>query len=73
MTRLKKKYLKKQKLAGLFMIIVAILVAMVIADGTVGLLVVPVGLWFIFSKKVIFDRYNYIDELKERQRQMRSR
>lgn len=71
MTRLKKKYLKKQKLAGLFMIIAAMLVAMVIADGTVGLLVVPVGLWFIFSKKVIFDRVNYIDELKEQKRQWR--
>ena len=73
MTRLKKKYLKKQKLAGLFMIIIAILVAMVIADGTVGLLVVPVGLWFIFSKKIIFDRINYIDEMKEQRERWRLR
>lgn len=73
MTRLKKKYLLRQKLAGLVLVIAAILAAMLFAEGTAGLLFVPVGLYFIFTKKVIFDRSNYIDELKERKRQWRSR
>ena len=73
MTRLKKKYLLRQKFAGLVLVIASILLAMLFAEGTVGLLFVPVGLYLIFTKKVIFDRSNYIDELKERKRQWRSR
>lgn len=72
MTRLKKKYLKKQKLAGLLLFIVALIITLC-AEGTIGCAGMMLGLYLVFTKNVIFNRYNYIDELKERQRQMRSR
>ena len=69
MTKIRKRYLRTQKLMGLLLVIAAVLVALLTGgDGTVGLLFVPVGLYFIFTKKVIVNRYAYIDEMKERRR-----
>ena len=72
MSKLRKRYLLKQKLAGLFFIIATFVVAYYAdGDATVGWLFLPVGLWFISTKKVILNRYNYIYDIKEHQRKMR--
>lgn len=73
MTKLRKRYLLKQKLMGLFMIFAAVIVTLLTGeDATVVLLFVPLGLWFVFAKKVYLDRDKYIDEMKRR-KQMRLR
>ena len=70
MTRIKKSYLLKQKLAGLFLMIATVIVALFgNCDATVGLLFIPVGLYFIITNRVILNRYNYVYEIKERKRQ----
>jgi hypothetical protein len=74
MTRLKKKYLKKQKLMGFLLIFAVVIVTLLTGgDATVGLLFIPLGLWFIITKKVYLGRYEYIEEMKERRRQWRLR
>lgn len=64
MTKLRKRYLRTQKLAGLVLFIVALIITLCV-EGTIGCAGMMLGLYLVFTKKVIFNRYNYIDEMKE--------
>lgn len=70
MTKLRKKYLKRQRLVGLVLFLISIIAAMFV-ELTIGCTGILLGLYFMVTKKVIFDRVDYIDELKERRRQWR--
>lgn len=58
MDKRKKAYFIKQKLIGAALIVVAILAALTTGSATASFILVPMGLYLIFSKKMlIFDDY----------------
>lgn len=73
MTR-KQWYFVKQKLMGVFIILVSIAMGIVLdGDMTALLLALPVGGYLIFTKKMylVNEYYWYIEELKEEMEEAR--
>lgn len=49
-------YFIKQKLIGLSLILISILSSIVDGEGTIGLLLIPLGIWLMVSKQeLIYD------------------
>lgn len=44
-------YFVKQKLIGLGMVLVSLLSSIVAGEGTIGLLLIPLGIWLMVSKQ----------------------
>lgn len=68
MTR-RQLYFVKQKLIGLGMIIMGIVLSLIASDmSIINLFTITFGLWFIFTKQMVWmdDYYNKIEERKER-------
>lgn len=75
MTR-RQNYFLKQKLIGLGMIIVGIIITVLIEDaGVINYLTLPMGLVMLFTKEMIWmdDYFFEMEERKEFKRKMRQR
>ena len=67
-------YFFRQRLTGLLLVLVAINVSILIREGSFGLIVLPIGLYLMFTKRmVIMDKYFFeIEEKKLKKMQKRS-
>ena len=67
----RKRYFRRQKLMGLGMVVLSIVFMMALlaigeTDGTILLFGVPMGLYLIFTKKMVLDD-NYKLEMEEKE------
>lgn len=59
-------YLIKQRIMGIIMIVLGIISAVVLdGDVTACMIVVPLGIWLMVTKKCVGDYTNEIDEDEE--------
>lgn len=66
MDKRKKAYFIKQKIVGAVLVALSVLSVVTLKDATAAIFVAPLGLYAIFSKKMlIFDEYFYEVQEKE--------
>lgn len=49
----KRKASVMQKLAGVTLVIIGIVTPVIMGDGSISVLILPLGLWLIFTREVI--------------------
>ena len=59
--REKIKYFVIQKLMGLLLLIVSILSVLISGDGTAALLLIPIGIYTIFTRKLVITNTYYFE------------
>ena len=55
------KYFVIQKLVGLLLLIVSILSVLISGDGTAALFLIPIGIYTIFTKKLVITNTYYFE------------
>ena len=55
------KYFVIQKLTGLLLLIVSILSVLISGDGTAALLLTPIGIYTIFTRKLVITNTYYFE------------
>ena len=45
----------KQKICGLILIVISVILTMMTKDGTISVLLIPLGIWLNLTKKTIIE------------------
>lgn len=59
--REKIKYFVIQKLMGLVIVVLAVISCVITGDGTAALLLIPIGIYTIFTKKLVITNTYYFE------------
>ena len=59
--REKIKYFVIQKLMGLVIVVLAVVSCIITGDGTAALLLIPIGIYTIFTKKLVITNTYYFE------------
>lgn len=60
-----KKYFVKQKLIGLIFLLASFVAIFIVKEGTIALIMIPMGLALIFSKEMIWKNRYYYEVMDE--------